>query len=299
MAVVRRRRMRRRGGQESADGFTVVTIFQSIVTLTLVAGAYLLFGLPDMAEYKSVVNVMLTIERDTSEIVSAVIGSYDSDDAMGSFAQAILQLTGEEVAVSGAKSDTEVDEEIAVTTGAAVESVSTPLFPSSDKMADISFSGELELSAMSNYFQNPYLLPYETPTFNLSLPGDVVSSARISSGFGFRTHPISGNQDFHTGVDLATSMGADITAPMPGTVVEVGYSRVYGNYIAVEHSPGVVSYYCHCQAIIAKVGDEVIKGDVIALVGSTGVSTGPHVHFEIMVNGEYVDPTATSVKSAV
>ena len=112
----------------------------------------------------------------------------------------------------------------------------------------------------------------------------------ISSHFGGRTSPTAGASSNHKGVDIAASTGTAIYAADGGTVVTVSYSSARGNYIVVSHGNGLTTLYQHCSAIYASVGDKVSQGDVIAAVGSTGISTGAHLHFEVWVNGVPVDP---------
>ena len=110
----------------------------------------------------------------------------------------------------------------------------------------------------------------------------------IASDFGYRTNPYVG---FHYGVDIGMAMGTPICAVKDGTVTtSVHGSGGYGYYIIIDHADGVQTLYAHCSELLVSVGDEVKKGDVIAKVGSTGRSTGPHVHFEVRINGECVDP---------
>ena len=112
----------------------------------------------------------------------------------------------------------------------------------------------------------------------------------ISCPFGDRIHPITGEEDRHTGVDLAVPAGTAVHAVYPGVVSEVGESRIYGNYIVLDHGNGVETTYNHCETILASEGQVLRQGDRIALAGSTGVSTGPHLHLELRVNGVAVDP---------
>lgn len=118
----------------------------------------------------------------------------------------------------------------------------------------------------------------------------------VSCGFGARTHPITGKPDFHTGVDIAAAYGSDIYAVFPGRVAEVGESAAYGKYIRLEHSAGLATVYCHCSEILAEEGAVLRAGERIALVGSTGVSTGPHLHLTLLVNGNYADPMQLYVR---
>ena len=114
-------------------------------------------------------------------------------------------------------------------------------------------------------------------------------AGQVTSPFGRRVHPITGQQDFHTGVDLSAPEGTPIAAAYPGRVAETGYSPVYGNYILLDHG-GIATRYCHCSEIVAQEGMNLRQGETVARVGSTGVSTGPHLHFELLVEQQAVDP---------
>ncbi len=118
----------------------------------------------------------------------------------------------------------------------------------------------------------------------------LTESGRISSNFGYRSAPTAGASTYHKGVDIAASVGTPILATKDGEVVTSTYSTSAGNYIAIYHGGGVYSYYMHCETLSASVGDKVKKGQVIATVGSTGISTGPHLHFAIYKGGAYVNP---------
>ena len=112
-------------------------------------------------------------------------------------------------------------------------------------------------------------------------------SGSISSRFGSISRVRSGA---HTGLDIAASKGTAIKAAANGTVVFSGTNGAYGKMIAINHGNGVLTYYGHCSALYANVGKKVNQGEVIAAVGSTGNSTGPHLHFEIRVNGVAYNP---------
>ena len=113
----------------------------------------------------------------------------------------------------------------------------------------------------------------------------------LSSNYGYRLHPITGKLDFHNGVDIAAAMGANIRCVLPGTVDEVGESEIFGNYIVIRHSDSLKTMYGHCSEILAEEGAVIRRGENIAKVGSTGVSTGPHLHFTIYINDISIDPT--------
>lgn len=114
---------------------------------------------------------------------------------------------------------------------------------------------------------------------------------RISSPFGNRIHPIFKTKKMHTGVDIPAPSGVPLVSADDGTVIHSGGMGGYGNTIMVDHGGGVVTLYAHNSTLIAKKGQKVKKGDLIAKIGSTGYSTGPHSHFEVRLNGKYVDPT--------
>ena len=113
---------------------------------------------------------------------------------------------------------------------------------------------------------------------------------RLTSPFGYRSDPFTGRKSFHSGIDLAAPTGTQVKVILDGTVSLISYSRIFGNYIIVTHPNGYQSLYGHLSAFNAKKGQAVIQGDVIAFVGNTGMSTGPHVHLSIYKNGKLIDP---------
>lgn len=117
-----------------------------------------------------------------------------------------------------------------------------------------------------------------------------VENARLTSPFGYRTNPVSGNYGFHTGIDLAVAENTPVAAAYGGVVTSSGESDVWGKYVLVEHSEGFETYYCHLNDIYAPEGTVLRSGETLGLVGSTGWSTGPHLHFEVRIDGIRVDP---------
>ena len=115
-------------------------------------------------------------------------------------------------------------------------------------------------------------------------------SGRISSPFGNRIHPVTGVPSFHGGVDFAAPYGTGIKATRAGEIIVKTYNSSYGNYIIIDHGNGIASLYAHMSGFNASIGQEVSQGSIIGFVGSTGSSTGPHLHFEIRVNGARVNP---------
>ena len=117
------------------------------------------------------------------------------------------------------------------------------------------------------------------------------ASSRITSAFGSRTSPTAGASSNHQGIDIGAASGSGILAAASGTVVIATYSYSAGNYIMINHGGGVYTVYMHCSQLLASEGQDVIQGQTIAKVGSTGYSTGPHLHFGIRANGQYVNPS--------
>ncbi|MBO5913037.1 MAG: M23 family metallopeptidase, partial [Clostridia bacterium] len=113
---------------------------------------------------------------------------------------------------------------------------------------------------------------------------------RISSEYGYRNHPITGKYSLHNGLDIAADSGTEILSAYDGVVKSAGYSSTYGYYMIITHSDNLETLYAHCSKLKADEGDVVKKGDTVALVGSTGRSTGPHLHFEVRVNSCRIDP---------
>ncbi len=118
------------------------------------------------------------------------------------------------------------------------------------------------------------------------------SSHRITSKYGPRTHPIKKTQSVHTGVDIGASSGSSIVAGADGKVIAAGYNSAYGNYIIIDHGGGLSTLYGHMSAFVAHNGDQVTAGQEIGKVGSTGLSTGPHLHFEVRINGKHTSPNS-------
>ncbi len=116
------------------------------------------------------------------------------------------------------------------------------------------------------------------------------SSTRITSDFGYRESPTAGASTYHKGIDIGASYGAIIVAAADGTVTYAGYSSSAGNYVIINHGSGLRTVYMHCSSLAVSAGQTVTAGQTIAYVGSTGISTGNHLHFGVSLNGEYVSP---------
>ncbi|MDR0895310.1 MAG: M23 family metallopeptidase [Prevotellaceae bacterium] len=113
---------------------------------------------------------------------------------------------------------------------------------------------------------------------------------RTASGYGMRIHPIYGTKVFHHGMDFAANTGTEVYATGDGTVVKMGWETGFGNLIIIDHGFGYQTYYAHLSTFHTKPGKRVVRGERIGEVGSTGISTGPHLHYEVHVKGRIVNP---------
>jgi murein DD-endopeptidase MepM/ murein hydrolase activator NlpD len=137
-------------------------------------------------------------------------------------------------------------------------------------------------------FSKPEKVDYTA--YDLPFEAVMPAAGEITSRFGYRLHPIHGDWRFHYGVDIAGAAGEPITAFADGTVLATGWDAGYGNYLFIEHDGGFVSLYAHCSKIHVKTGQTVKAGEKVADIGSTGLSTGPHLHFELRREGDFLDP---------
>ena len=151
------------------------------------------------------------------------------------------------------------------------------------------------INTMQTYYagecspRNPYIKPGQTEPFGYPL----IEKAKITSPYGYRKHPISGNNSLHKGVDLSAKEGTNVFAPASAIVKKVWSDSDCGNGLVLQHSNGFETLYCHLSGVTVKEGDNVQAGCLIAKTGNTGKSTGPHLHYAIKDNGEYIDPTRT------
>jgi murein DD-endopeptidase MepM/ murein hydrolase activator NlpD len=131
---------------------------------------------------------------------------------------------------------------------------------------------------------------FESRLKNLMIPNTRPVDAPVGSGFGFRLDPITGRTALHTGLDFSAEPGTPILAAAGGMVTSTDFHPQYGNLLEIDHGNGLTTRYAHTQRILVKAGDLIKRGQAVALVGNTGRSTGPHLHFEVLVEGVMQDP---------
>jgi murein DD-endopeptidase MepM/ murein hydrolase activator NlpD len=139
---------------------------------------------------------------------------------------------------------------------------------------------------------------FESRLKALMVPNSRPVDAPVGSGFGFRTDPITGRPALHTGLDFSAEPGTPIAAAAGGMVRSIEAHPQYGNLLEIDHGNGLTTRYAHTQRILVKVGDLVKRGQTVALVGNSGRSTGPHLHFEVLVGGVMQDPAKFLAASA-
>ncbi|MCL2106341.1 MAG: M23 family metallopeptidase [Oscillospiraceae bacterium] len=128
------------------------------------------------------------------------------------------------------------------------------------------------------------------PLMTTAAPARPIREGRLTSAFGQRTHPVSGEESIHTGIDIGADMGEPVSAAFYGKILRAREDPEYGKYILMEHSGGLRTLYGHCSELLAQEGMVIRAGETIALVGSTGVSNGPHLHFEVRLGELRCDP---------
>ncbi len=177
-----------------------------------------------------------------------------------------------------------------VKAGDSVESVAESYKISPDRVKDANALDQAVLAAGSTLFLPDARFPNHVLH---EINGDLFrwpTNARLTSWYGWRKDPFSGSRIFHNGIDLAAAIGTPVRAAMAGTVTQIGYSTISGNYITVRHASGYSSFYGHLSATYVSVGTKVGVGTMIAAVGNSGYSTGSHLHFTVFKNGRTINP---------
>ncbi len=154
-------------------------------------------------------------------------------------------------------------------------------------------SAQIKATGGKDYsVKNEKSIPENVSVNNYSLSQSLVLPVKgeLTSGFGLRNHPITGKLRFHAGVDIGANKGTPIYSSYDGVVITAAYDSWNGNYIKIKHENNIMTVYCHCDKLKVKKGDKVKAGQVIATIGSTGSSTGPHLHYELRINNVSYDP---------
>jgi len=157
-----------------------------------------------------------------------------------------------------------------------------------EKLLDVNDTNSVSLNNKLNFISNEAL--YRRILLENIPSGTPVKYLRITSSFGWRIHPTEDSREFHPGIDLKTNMKTPVLAPADGIVEYAGGVRGYGRLLMIRHNLGFQTFYGHLNKIIVKYGQFVKKGEVIAYTGNSGLSTGPHLHYEIRYLGQLLNP---------
>lgn len=193
-------------------------------------------------------------------------------------------------AVEELQADLEASKEVTAEEKSVIEAKKAEVAKNNDELDKMNDELQAEADRMTSVIAST-----GSSSSNSTYTGGVLewptpSSSYITSPFGNRVHPISGRYSFHTGVDIGASSGSAIIAANDGKVILAGWNGGYGKCVIVDHGGGITTLYAHCSSINVSYGQHVSRGQTIARVGTTGNSTGPHLHFEVRLNGAYKNP---------
>ena len=160
--------------------------------------------------------------------------------------------------------------------------------PSEEKTTAEKASEEEKTAEEAYAGQNPVAEEMELTASEATAVMPVIGT--VTSDYGTREHPVYSGESFHSGRDIAAAEGDPVYAVLDGEVTGAGEAEMAGKYVRLLHADGTETLYCHCSKLIAREGDKVSRGDIIALVGQTGLATGPHLHFEFHKDGRVADP---------
>ncbi len=249
-----------------------------------------LLGSANMSDFLTNLDIIQRIYDADAEVLSKLQVQYDQLEEERNNLIALKESLETQEANVEAKKASLADNKSAVATKKAVidsdNAVLSQQIDDLNKEADALISKILQLQGTGDYVGGTMCWPSQASTY-------------VSSPFGNRLHPILKVYKMHTGIDIAASGGTNILAANAGVVISAGWNSSYGYMVMIDHGGGIVTLYAHSSKLLVSKGDVVSRGQAIALVGSTGMSTGNHLHFEVRLNGAYQNPlnyVSTSVR---
>lgn len=271
-------RVRMRGMEENGDLSYIAILFK--------ATSFTDF----LAKYSDIKAIM---ENDKALEEAYIEAREHVEEVKAEYEQTLHEQEGAKVEMEAKKAD--LEKQIAVAEG-VIEQLETDVENNraeyeanqAQEQAIQNQISQLEAQLAQQNASNGTTAPSGTGT--LSWPVAGTSTANISSYFGWRTHPIFGDQRFHSGIDIAAGSGTTIMAADSGTVLSAVYHSSYGNYVVISHGNGLSTLYAHMSQMAVTAGQTVSKGQTIGYVGSTGWSTGAHCHYEVRVGSNRVNP---------
>ena len=240
------------------------------------------FGSSSMSDVLTNMDMVQRIYNADAELLASIQDQYDLVDAQNQKLEALkVQLEAQQEAVEAKKAALELDRQEVAAKKKEVQANTDSLAAQYDavkKEADaISETIKVLQSSNTKYIGGAMCWPSQ-------------ASTRVTSPFGWRYLSLLGGKNYHTGVDIGAAGGTNILAANSGKVIKAGWNNSYGYMVMVDHGGGIVTLYAHSSKLLVKTGDVVARGQAIALIGSTGMSTGNHLHFEVRVNGAYQNP---------
>ena len=240
------------------------------------------FGSSSMSDVLTNMDMVQRIYNADAELLASIQDQYDLVDEQNQKLEVLKgQLEDQQAAVEAKKAALEADRQEVAAKKKEVQANTDSLakqYEAVKKEADaISETIKVLQSSNTQYIGGAMCWPSQ-------------ASTRITSPFGWRYLSLLGGRNYHTGVDIGAAGGTNILAANSGTVIKAGWNNSYGYMVMVDHGGGIVTLYAHSSKLLVKTGDVVARGQAIALIGSTGMSTGNHLHFEVRVNGAYQNP---------
>ena len=270
------RSYQRRRKQNGGDGFSTLLTAQTVIVAAALIAVMAIKTLDSDSQLDMLIKKLMS-ESD-SQLVNSQIEEF----------KGLFGGTTEVFSGFSYQSAAETTASQQKATESAAETGLPPAKEDKTTQADDLNLGEIVTARVSVAPNMPEL--HEGERFYLSAVPVWPVKGEVTSGFGSREHPILKTNDFHTGVDIAASYGSDIVAAFGGVVEAVGYDSTYGNYITVRQSESMLTRYCHCSEILAEEGDAIKTGQVLAKVGTSGLTTGAHLHFEVKIFSTNVNP---------
>ena len=241
-----------------------------------------LFGSSSMSDFMTNMDMVERVYNADAELLEGLEDQYDVVDEQKNKLQALKdQLIVQQEAVSAKKAALEEDkaevEQKRKDVQADVDSLAAQYAAVKKEADNLTETIKVLQSANTQYIGGAMCWPSQ-------------ASTRITSPFGWRYLSLLGGRNYHTGVDIGAAGGTNILAANSGKVIKAGWNNSYGYMVMIDHGGGIVTLYAHSSKLLVKTGDVVARGQAIALIGSTGQSTGNHLHFEVRVNGAYQNP---------
>ena len=240
------------------------------------------FGSSSMSDVLTNMDMVQRIYNADAELLKSIQEQYDLVDAQNRKLEALkVQLEEQQAVIAEKKSALEADEAEARARRNALQADADSLQKQYDAV-------KKEADSISETIK--VLQSQNTQYIGGAMCWASQASTRITSPFGWRYLSLLGGRNYHTGVDIGAAGGTNILAANSGKVIKAGWNNSYGYMVMVDHGGGIVTLYAHSSKLLVKTGDVVTRGQAIALIGSTGMSTGNHLHFEVRVNGKYQNP---------